>query len=204
MTFGLLYEGKDAGYGGVHVLLQTLGVSERALAQLPEDAHQLYEGGIGMLLRAGVSPVAARRVLAGLELGRKSLQPLPVGIPVRDADGAAAWLRPRLLGLAHEELHMLCLSQRGTVIDLMPLTSGAKSATIVDCRQILGRALTTGCASFVLAHNHPSGDPTPSDEDKEATYRVSAGAKLLGLRLMDHLIFGAAGCFVSMNERGCV
>src|SRR5713226_5086371 len=80
---------------------------------------------------------------------------------------------------------------------------GTQSASLVHPREVLGPALREGAASLILIHNHPSGDPTPSREDLRLTRQIADGARLLDLRLHDHLIVGnGTDRWVSLAERG--
>jgi DNA repair protein RadC len=85
------------------------------------------------------------------------------------------------------------------------VSTGTQSASLVHPREVLGPALREGAASLVLVHNHPSGDPTPSQEDLRLTRQLADAARLLDLRLHDHVIIGnGTGAWVSLAERGQV
>lgn len=123
--------------------------------------------------------------------------------PVRIVSPACAWrtFRPRLEGLPHEELHAAYLDGRGGLLHLRRLTIGSTRFTVVDPAHVLRPAVQLGARGFVLGHNHPSGDPTPSDEDLDVTRRVQEAGRLLGIRLVDHLVIGRAR-FVALSELG--
>ncbi len=83
------------------------------------------------------------------------------------------------------------------------VSTGSLSASIVHPREVLGPALREGAAHVILVHNHPSGEPTPSKEDVQLTRQLAEGARLLGIRLHDHLIVGnGTGNWVSLAQRG--
>jgi DNA repair protein RadC len=83
------------------------------------------------------------------------------------------------------------------------VSTGSLSASIVHPREVLGPALREGAAHVILCHNHPSGDPSPSKEDVQLTRQLVEGARLLGIRLHDHLIIGSGtGRWVSLAQRG--
>ena len=83
------------------------------------------------------------------------------------------------------------------------VSTGSLSASIVHPREVLGPALREGAAHLILVHNHPSGDPTPSKEDVSLTRQLVEGARLLGIRLHDHVIVGnGSGHWVSLAQRG--
>jgi DNA repair protein RadC len=85
------------------------------------------------------------------------------------------------------------------------VSAGSQSASIVHPREVLGPALREGAAHLVLVHNHPSGDPTPSKEDVHLTRQLAEGARLLGLRLHDHLVIGnGTRKWVSLAQKGLI
>lgn len=101
---------------------------------------------------------------------------------------AARLLRPLVLGHDRERAAAVALSSRRNVLHVEVLTIGTESCTIVEPRTILQWAFRHGAASIILAHNHPSGDPTPSDMDRQVTERLTRAASTVGLSLLDHLI----------------
>lgn len=150
----------------------------------------------------GVGPARAVRLHAALALGRRSVvRPLPATVPVRGAAEASVWFLPALSGLAHEEFHALYLDRKGRPLCYRRLTSGSDAATVVDSRQILRPAVAAGASALLVAHNHPSGDPEPSTEDRVATRRLRSACDAVGIKILDHLIFGHNG-YISMAERG--
>lgn len=150
----------------------------------------------------GVGAVRAQRLAAALTLGRRVLEQLPErGAVVADANAAFAWLGPPLTALAVEELHALYLDRRSRPISHRKLTRGSDAYTVVDPRQVFRLALAVEASAVVLAHNHPSGDPTPSPQDREVTRRVAAAGRTLGVELVDHLVIASEG-WVSMRGTG--
>lgn len=99
-----------------------------------------------------------------------------------------AW--PLLAGREAEGLVCVALDRRRRVVDAEVLTTGSDAFTIVDVAQILRWVLTRKRVSraFALAHNHPSGDPAPSPQDRDVTTRVAAAARVVGLQLLDHIV----------------
>jgi DNA repair protein RadC len=163
-----------------------------AMAQAPVEALAAVRG---------VGPVRAVRIHASLALGRRC-QALPIPeTPIRTAEDAVAWFQPAFQGLLHEELHGIYLDRRGRPLAYRRLTRGHDGATIVDSRQVLRPAVELGSTGVVLGHNHPSGDPEPSAEDRAVTRRVQSAANVLGIRLVDHVVV-AGDRHVSMAARG--
>ncbi len=103
---------------------------------------------------------------------------------------------------SQEQTGALYLNARNRLIRHDPeVYRGTLDRAVVEPREILKRALLCNAVGIILYHNHPSGDPTPSREDREFTRRVSASAEAVGLRLLDHIVVGSAGC-VSFREVG--
>lgn len=104
---------------------------------------------------------------------------------------------------AEEYFYLICLNAKCEVLGVHEVSHGALSETIVSPREVFKRALVNNAASIVVAHNHPSGDPTPSGEDITTTKRLEEAGNVLGVKLMDHIIVGD-GCYESMRSLGCI
>lgn len=173
-------------------------------------ASELLEaaGGVGALARmepqewlgiAGIGRARAVRLHAALELGRRAVAEVPRAAAVTSAHDAFALLGPPLRGLREEELHALFLDRRHRPLAHRRLTRGSDAFTVVEPRQVFRLAVATGAAGVILAHNHPSGDPTPSAQDREVTERVARAGKVLGIPLLDHLVVGS-GSWVALGD----
>lgn len=149
----------------------------------------------------GVGHARAIRIHAALELARRALAAPPSKPAIRSASDAHRWLAGRLVGLVDEELHGLFLDVRSRCITLKRLTRGSQAFTIVDPRQIFRVAVQCGASAVILAHNHPSDDPSPSAQDYDVTDRVARAGRVLGIPLVDHLVI-ARGRWVSLAEEG--
>jgi len=97
---------------------------------------------------------------------------------------------------------VVCLDTRNRMKAWFTLAVGGRAGVQIDRTLLFRSVVASGAYGFIMAHNHPSGIPDPSAEDIAMTQHVVAGAKLLGLHCMDHLVIGANGAFVSMAERG--
>lgn len=106
-----------------------------------------------------------------------------------------------LVGHETERLVICVLDRRLRPIHTAVLTTGNSCYTVVCVRQILRTVLLQGGEAFVLAHNHPSGDPEPSREDIEVTRRCAEGAKTIGVSFLDHIVTGYADEYVSLASR---
>lgn len=152
-------------------------------------------------LRRIVGPTRAARLHAAFVLSQRAFAGPPPRSLVRSPADAAAWLVPRLAGLAHEELHVLFLDSRAGILAARRMSQGGMDHTVFDVRHLLGEALRIGARGLILAHNHPSGEVEPSLEDVIVTRRIVEGATLLGVEVQDHLIV-AHGRWTSLAERG--
>jgi DNA repair protein RadC len=107
---------------------------------------------------------------------------------------------PRLKDEKREHFVALYLSARNTVIAQETVSVGSLNASIVHPREVYRPAILHSAAALILAHNHPSGDPTPSEEDVAITKRLHEAGQLLGIELLDHVVLASDG-FTSMRER---
>lgn len=111
-----------------------------------------------------------------------------MSITFTGAKCVAEHFRPLLKGLEHEECWIATLNKDHAVIGTHRLAVGSVSEVQVSIRAILRQVLLDEAVSFVMVHRHPNGDPTPSDADTDATQRIRSAAKIVGLRLLDHVI----------------
>jgi len=128
--------------------------------------------------------------------------PPPAGGITSPRDAHRLFL-PHLTGHATERLVVAALNRRRHAIAIETLTVGNECFTIVDPRQIYAWALRqgrSGASAILLAHNHPSGDPTPSAQDVDVTRRVIRAGRTLGLPLLDHIVVGSLGRYTSLAE----
>jgi DNA repair protein RadC len=110
--------------------------------------------------------------------------------PMRDSASAAAMLRPLLAGLDREQFVVCGLDARHCIIGVNVVSIGSLTLSIVHPREVFKPLILMSAAAWICAHNHPSGDPTPSQEDRVLTSRLRQGADLLGITFLDHLILG--------------
>jgi len=144
---------------------------------------------------------AANAVRAAIELGRRALRARDVRPRVRTAREAYLYLEPALAARRRERFHVLCLSARRVLLADVLVAEGTEDGCLVDPREVFSVALAVGAAGVVLAHNHPSGNPKPSEHDIVLTERAVEAGQLLGIYVVDHLVVGAGG-YLSMAERG--
>ena len=123
------------------------------------------------------------------------------GVAFTSTQAARDWLKLKMAGLEREEFIVLYLNQQNQLIAHETLFAGSISSTEVHPREVVKRALYFNAAAVILAHNHPSGDITPSQADKTITLRLMQALALVDIHLLDHLIVGGME-IVSFAERG--
>ena len=148
----------------------------------------------------GLGQAKAATVLAALEIGRRIASAKPIekihfGCPL----DAASFLMPRLRYAAKEQFVVILLNGKNKVIGTEVISEGTLSNSLVHPREVYAPALLQHAAAIMVAHNHPSGDPAPSDEDREITKMLERSGKVLNIPLIDHLIIGD-GTYYSFLE----
>ena len=141
----------------------------------------------------GVGPAKATKILAALELGRRAAEESrPDRLRVSSARDVYERMRFRLRDLPFEEFHLLLLNVQNEVVGEAFLTRGTLDTSVVHARDVFRHALHESAASVVLVHNHPSGEPAPSLEDRLVTSSLVAVGDLIGIPIYDHVIIGEA------------
>ena len=169
-----------------------LSLAKSLLIRSGNDLQKLFELSVENLMDfKGVGKVKAVKIKASLDLGYRLL-PLIPSKPLSLSSSAAAFsvLKPVLIGLAHEEFWVLYLDNAHVVLERSLLGKGGFTATVVDIRLVLQQALKWGATAMIVAHNHPTGNLTPSAADKTLTLKLKDAAKLLDMVLLDHIIVG--------------
>ncbi|HET7322095.1 MAG TPA: DNA repair protein RadC [Longimicrobiaceae bacterium] len=150
----------------------------------------------------GIGPAKATKLLAALDLGRRAAEEArPERERIRSAADVYERVRLRLRDLRHEEFHVLLLSTQNEVLRELQITRGTLDASLVHPREVFRPAIAEAAASVILLHNHPSGDPTPSAEDRTVTRQLVSAGELVGIQVLDHVVVGE-GRFVSFAESG--
>lgn len=119
---------------------------------------------------------------------------------ITDPTVAGDYMTSRLAHLEHEEFHVMLLDTRHKIIDCQMLFRGTIDSSEVHVREIIKYALSKNAAAMIVAHNHPSGNPSPSAADRAVTNRLRDAASLMDIRLLDHLIVGEE--VISLASRG--
>ena len=174
------------------------------------DALRRHEGLVGLARAAdgeleavpGVGPVRAAQLSAAFELGRRVITDWPQGRwTVRAPRDVGERLVPQMGYLEREELRVVLLNTRNVVLRQVTVYQGNVSSSLVRISELFRDAVRLSATGVILAHNHPSGDATPSPDDLRLTAEALAAGRLLDIQLLDHLIVAGDG-FVSLRDRG--
>ena len=190
-------------------LLLRSGSRDRSALELAEEL--LAEKGVlgllplkamNLLSKRGFGEANAATVVATVELGRRLARARVTRRLLEQPERVARYLYLRYLRWDQEVMGTLYLNSRHHLIDEQEHYRGTLSRAAVEPRAILRGALECGAAGMVVWHTHPSGDPVPSTEDLAFTRRLAKAGDQIGVRLVDHLILGAGGLWVSVKDRG--
>jgi DNA repair protein RadC len=192
------------------ILLGT-GTGGRTALDLAAD---LLEVGAGSLRRVamrpraellqieGIGPGKGARLLAAFEVGaRLAGEDRPAAPRIREPEDVARLFQPRLRDLQVEEFHLLALDSQSQVLRQVLVTRGLLNSSLVHPREVFRAAIAEAAAGIIVVHNHPSGDPTPSTEDRTITRQLAEAGRLLDLPLYDHVVI-AGDRFISFAAAG--
>jgi DNA repair protein RadC len=191
------------------IVLRTGRRDASAVHVAMEVIHRL--GGLAALARCGVDELCtipgvgrakAAQLKAALELGRRTLaEPLTTGTRITCSRDLYRHFHPSLRDLKHELFKVVLLDAKHTLLKEVTVSEGSLTLSIVHPREVFALAVRESAAGVIFVHNHPSGDPTPSPEDRQLTDRLVAAGQLLGIRVLDHLVIGD-GRYVSFADEG--
>ncbi len=174
-----------------HLLGEAGGLA--ALAEMPFDA---------LCATPGVGPAKAASLLAAAEVGRRlASRRLQPGDAIRNPSDVHRHFHLRLRGARREHFMVLLLDGRHRVMSESQVSQGTLTASLVHPREVFRAAVRAAAAAIVLVHNHPSGDPSPSREDRDVTARLVAAGELIGIQVVDHVVVADAG-YYSFQEEG--
>src|SRR5918996_122692 len=174
-------------------LLEVGGGSLRRVAMRPRAE---------LLQTEGIGPGKGARLLAAFEVGaRLADEGRPAAPRIREPEDVARLFQARLRDLQVEEFHLLALDSQSQVLREILVTRGLLNSSLVHPREVFRPAIAEAAAGIIVIHNHPSGDPTPSAEDRAATKQLVAAGGLAGLPRGHHLII-AGDRFVSLATLG--
>jgi DNA repair protein RadC len=186
------------------------GTQKENVHQLAEKVLQHFEG-LRMLKDVtieelteikGIGQVKGINILAAVEFGKRIQQfKEKERYVIRSPEDGANYVMEEMSSLKQEHFVTIFLNTKNQVIHRQTIFIGSLNASIVHPREVFREAIKRSAASIICAHNHPSGDPTPSQEDIHVTKRLSESGKMIGIELLDHLIIGDHK-FISLKEKG--
>ena len=184
--------GRSALRMGQEILIGARG-SLRSLAMQPVAALTEHEG---------VGRARAVVIHAALELGRRmALEKRGEAAPIRSPRDVVALFSPRLEDLPVEEFHVAILDAQHRLERDITVTRGILNSSLVHPREVFREAIAERAAAIILVHNHPSGDPSPSADDRNVTDQLVSAGRLLDIPVHDHVIIGR-GRYTSFAEAG--
>lgn len=186
------------GTGAIH---EALNVAEQLLATHHGLAAIVQNGVSGLCVQAGIGEAKATQIVAALELGKRlSAERLGELPQIRNPSHAASLCLPEMGLFEQEQLRVLFLDTRNRVMGCKDVLVGTAKSININVCDVFRDAIRRNSMGIVVAHNHPSGDPTPSAEDIRITHQLIEAGKMLDIDLIDHLVIGR-GCYVSLRER---
>ena len=167
------------------------------------DVAGLAQCGIEELCAVpGVGEAKAAQLKAAIELGKRALaSPLTKGAKIASSRDLFAHYHPTLRDLRHEIFKVILLDAKHAIMRDTTVSEGSLTLSIVHPREVFTLAVKESAAAVIFLHNHPSGDPTPSQEDRALTARLVSAGEVLGIRVLDHLVIGD-GRYVSFADQG--
>jgi DNA repair protein RadC len=189
----------------------TIQAGEKLAAHFGNDLEKLSLQGRGELKRASraIGETAFCQIMAGLELGKRlASQKATESMPhhkVRNTSDALAYCKEHFMRLAREakqeEFHVVLLDEKHHVIKSVQITVGLLDKSLVHPREVFKPAVRESASAIILVHNHPNGDPTPSQDDKTITRDLKKAAETLGLQILDHIILSKDKVLSMAEER---
>ena len=176
----------------------------RALLQYTGGLHRLAGRDIRELCMVqGVGPVKAAQISAAVEIGRRLEAPPLDRVSFISSSDVAKYFIPRLRDLHKEVFMVLLLDARNGLIRGVTISVGSLTASIVHPREVFKPAILDSAASVIFIHNHPSGDPTPSQDDLKITAQLVDAGQIMDIRVLDHIIIGRSS-FTSLAGKGLI
>jgi DNA repair protein RadC len=173
-------------------LLMDLG----GVADLPKISYK------ELCKRRGIGRAKAAQLIAAIELGRRISISTPDDRPrIQSPDDAANLLLYEMGALEQEHLRVLLLNTRNECLDTVEVYRGSLNSSLIRVGEIFREAIKQNAAAVIIAHNHPSGDPTPSPEDIAVTRAIVDAGKLVDIEVLDHLVIGH-NRFISLKAKG--
>lgn len=172
-------------------------VAQRLLGQVNNSLNELARLSLHQLTRIkGIGKTKAITILAALELGRRRNAEGPINRErIFSSRSVIDLFQPALADLPHEEFWVLLLNKSNKIIDRIKVSQGGVGGTVVDPKLVLKHAVERLASAVIVVHNHPSGNPQPSDKDIALTEKLRNAAQLFDITLLDHVIVTDGECY---------
>lgn len=178
-----------------------LKVSEQILYKL-SNINDLYNLTISELTSIkGIGPSKAVTLLAAVELGKRISNLNEKDYILNSSGKVNLFMQNYFINVKEEHLYGLYLNSKGKLIQAVELSKGTINSTLIDCETIFKWYYKLSSSAIILAHNHPSGDPTPSIQDLKKTEEVVKKAKMLNINVLDHIIIGKTYYSIRENNK---
>jgi len=153
----------------------------------------------------GIGIAKAAQIKACFELGKREDLDLEDLVPfdIKNPEAVVKAIRASIQDKAKEHFKLILLNSRNKILCISPISTGTLTTSLVHPREVFRDAITHSAASVVLAHNHPSGDPEPSEDDLKITRKLVESGKIIGIEVIDHLII-VKNNFYSFREKGLI
>lgn len=163
----------------------------------------LTQSGVDELCQiSGIGPAKVAQLKAACELGKRAMAvPVSQGTKISSSAELFRHFHPTLRDLKREIFKVILLDAKNSIIKETTVSEGSLTLSIVHPREVFALAVRESAAGVIFLHNHPSGDPTPSAEDRRLTERLVTAGNVLGIRVLDHLVIGD-GRYVSFADEG--
>jgi len=177
-------------------------LSRRILENVKNNLNELGKLNVAGLKKfKGIGEAKAISIIAAMELGRRrNLSSALVMDKITGSNDVAAYLRPMIGDLPHEEFWVLFLNRQNKILDKQRLSQGGMTGTVIDVRLVIKMALEKHAISLIFAHNHPSGNLDASDADRKITRQLKDAASIMDIPLLDHVIITQGGYFSFADE----
>lgn len=182
-----------------------LGKSSNKVAEMPLRELFGAEDTVELQAHYGLTEAEAKRLMGSAELARKLISAATEDIPrCGNPQDVACHLIPHMRYLQHEEFWVLCLNAQNRLVSEHCVFVGSLTDTPVHSREVFIPAIARRSAAIIVAHNHPSGDCTPSVADNTVTTQLFKAGKILGIPVLDHIIVGSADYYSYQENNALV
>jgi len=194
----------------IGLIIQT-GSQEASAVELGRKVVSTYENNLSAFFDTPIQEIAHNKALKGIgvakacqiqaaiELGRRVQNKQPKLVKIKTPKDVASYMMDKMAYLKQEHFIILILDSKNQIRKEATITIGTINASLVHPREVFAKAIQEHAVSIILLHNHPSGDPTPSQEDINVTHRLVKVGELVGISVLDHIIIGARN-FMSLKE----